>query len=107
MARLSQVSNRYIAIPELLAPGLKERVDGRTADALVFTAPNGGYLRNRNWQHRSGFDEAAKSLGLVVTPLDLRRRFGSLARATGAELRWIQKAMGHELPRAALEGCRR
>ena len=27
---------------------------------------------------------------------DLRRTFGSLARAAGADLRWAQKAMGHE-----------
>jgi integrase len=34
--------------------------------------------------------------GLVdVTPHDLRRTFGSLARAAGADLRYIQKAMGH------------
>ena len=36
-------------------------------------------------------------LGLTdVTPHDLRRTFGSLARSAGADLRWIQKAMGHE-----------
>ena len=56
----------------------------------------GGYLRNRNWRQRSGFDQAANELGLVVTPHDLRRTFGTLARAAGADLRWIQKAMGHE-----------
>src|SRR6185436_2200659 len=27
-------------------------------DALVFSAPNGGYLRNRSWRTRSGFDDA-------------------------------------------------
>lgn len=37
-----------------------------------------------------------QELGLDVTPHDLRRTFGSLARAAGADLRWIQKAMGHE-----------
>ncbi|WP_091759281.1 tyrosine-type recombinase/integrase [Pedococcus cremeus] len=31
-----------------------------------------------------------------MTPRDLRRTFGSLARAAGADLRWIQRAMGHE-----------
>lgn len=30
-----------------------------------------------------------------MTPHDLRRTFGSLARSAGADLRWIQKAMGH------------
>lgn len=30
-----------------------------------------------------------------MTPHDLRRTFGSLARAAGADLRFIQRAMGH------------
>jgi len=92
----SRASNRHVAIPGLLVPVLSARVDGRPADALVFTAPNGGYLRNRNWRQRSGFDQAVKDLRLDITPHDLRRTFGSLARAAGADLRWIQKAMGHE-----------
>lgn len=75
---------------------LTERVEDKAPDALVFPAPNGGYLRNRNWRQRSGFDDAVAALGLQVTPHDLRRTFGSLARAAGADLRWIQKAMGHE-----------
>jgi integrase len=62
----------------------------------VFSAPNGGYLRNRNWRTRCGFDEAVKALGQGVTPHALRPTFGSLARAAGADLRWVQKAMGHE-----------
>lgn len=71
-------------------------MEGKRADALVFPAPAGGYLRNRNWRQRSGFDQAVAELGLTVTPHDLRRTFGSLARAAGADMRWIQKAMGHE-----------
>lgn len=31
-----------------------------------------------------------------VTPHDLGSTFGSLARSADADLRWIQKAMGHE-----------
>ena len=30
-----------------------------------------------------------------LTPHDLRRTFGSLARLAGADLKYIQKAMGH------------
>jgi integrase len=92
----SSASNRYIAIPALLLPMLCERIDGKSQDELVFPAPNGGYLRNRNWRLRSGFDVAVCELDLDVTPHDLRRTFGSLARAAGADLRWVQKAMGHE-----------
>ncbi|MGL5930183.1 MAG: tyrosine-type recombinase/integrase [Dermatophilaceae bacterium] len=49
-----------------------------------------------NWRRCSGFDTAVRSTGLDATPHDLRRTFGSLARMAGADLRFIQKAMGHE-----------
>ena len=78
-------------------PVLRHRVVGRGPDELVFAAPDGGHLRNGNWRSRSGWARVTKELGLAdVTPHDLRRTFGSLARAAGADLRWIQRAMGHE-----------
>ncbi len=93
----SRASHRSVAVPASLRPMLSGRVEGRSPDALVFPAPDGGYLRNGNWRHRSGWSDAVASLGLVgITPHDLRRTFGSLARSAGADLRWIQKAMGHE-----------
>lgn len=93
----SRASHRSIAVPASLRPMLTERTVGKPADALVFPAPDGGYLRNGNWRHRSGWSDAVADLGLTgVTPHDLRRTFGSLARSAGADLRWIQKAMGHE-----------
>lgn len=93
----SRASRRHVAIPALLEPALRARTAGKPHDALVFSAPDGGYLRNGNWRYRSGWYTATKELGLEgVTPHDLRRTFGSLARAAGADLRWIQRAMGHE-----------
>jgi integrase len=93
----SVASRRSVAIPALLEPVLVARVYGKSHDELVFTAPDGGYLRNGNWRSRSGWDRATRELGLGgVTPHDLRRTFGSLARSAGADLRWIQRAMGHE-----------
>jgi len=63
----------------------------------VFPAPGGGYLRVGNWRRRTKWTEVTADLGLAgITPHDLRRTFGSLARAAGADLRFIQKAMGHE-----------
>lgn len=76
----SQASNRHIAIPALLLDRLASRVEGKTADQLVFPAPGGGYLRNGNWRKRSGFNDTAAALGLVVTPHDLRRTL----RVTGS-----------------------
>lgn len=76
---------------------LDRRTTGRHREELVFPSPVGAYLRNGNWRRRSGFNEGVKTLGLDgTTPHDLRRTFGSLARAAGADLRYIQKAMGHE-----------
>lgn len=93
----SRASRRSVGIPASLRPTLEERTAGRPSDALVFAAPDGGYLRNGNWRRRSGWAQAVEDLGLDgITPHDLRRTFGSLARSAGADLRWIQRAMGHE-----------
>ena len=93
----SRASRRHVAIPGLLEPVLRARIAGGQPDDLVFSAPDGGYLRNGNWRSRSGWSRVTAELGLAgVTPHDLRRTFGSLARSAGADLRWIQRAMGHE-----------
>lgn len=93
----SRASARAVAVPASLRSVLAARVADKGPGDLVFTAPDGGYLRNGNWRARSGWAEATADLGLDgVTPHDLRRTFGSLARSAGADLRWIQKAMGHE-----------
>lgn len=84
-------------MPAPLEPVLQDRVVGRGPDDLVFPAPAGGHLRNVKWRSRSGWVRVTKELGLAdVTPHDLRSTFGSLARSAGADLRWIQRAMGHE-----------
>lgn len=92
----SRAGHRYVPIPARIVPLLEARMTGKPANGLVFCSPQGDFIRSRNWRRRSGFDSAAASLGLVVTPHDLRRTFGSLARMAGADLRFIQKAMGHE-----------
>ena len=92
----SKASNRYVGIPSRIAQLLADRLEGKESRDLVFPSPEGTYMRSRNWRRRSGFDSARESLGLdQVTPHDLRRTFGSLACMAGADLRFIQKAMGH------------
>ncbi|MGL4178588.1 MAG: tyrosine-type recombinase/integrase [Dermatophilaceae bacterium] len=92
----SRAGHRHVPVPARIAPYLQARIDGQRPDALVFPSPDGDYLRVRNWRRRAGFDEALKRCGFRATPHDLRRTFGSLARMAGADLRFIQKAMGHE-----------
>ena len=79
----------------MVADLLEQRIHGKQLEDLVFPSPEGSHLRVRNWRRRSGFDSARDELGIVATPHDLRRTFGSLARMAGADLRFIQKAMGH------------
>jgi integrase len=87
---------RQVAIPRTVATVLAARVEGRSPDDLVFTTPRGQPLRNLNWRRDVRWNQVCVKLGLDgLTPHDLRRTFGSLARLAGADLKYIQKAMGH------------
>jgi integrase len=87
---------RQVAIPRTVARVLAARIEGRPADDLVFTTPRGQPLRNLNWRRDVRWNQVCEELGLDgLTPHDLRRSFGSLARLAGADLKYIQKAMGH------------
>lgn len=60
---------------------LATRTADNSPEALVFPEPDGGYLRNGKWWHRSGWAVEVSHLGLTgVTPHDLRRSFDDLAR---------------------------
>ncbi|MEV4493289.1 tyrosine-type recombinase/integrase [Micromonospora coxensis] len=66
-----------------------------TDQALGSTAPNGGPLRNTNFRSR-GFTPAAASVGLAgLTPHDLRHTAASLAVAAGANVKAVQRMLGH------------
>ena len=87
---------REVAIPRAVSDMLVRRTEGRRPDDLAFTTPGGTPLRNLNWRRDVHWNQICKELGLAgVTPHDLRRTFGSLARLAGADLRYIQKALGH------------
>ena len=87
---------RQVAIPRTVARVLEARVEDRPPNNLVFTTPRGQPLRNLNWRRDVRWNQVCADLGLDgLTPHDLRRTFGSLARLAGADLKYIQKAMGH------------
>ncbi len=86
---------RSVGIPLLLCDGLVARVQNQPDDAFVFPAPRGGVLRLRNWR-RDVFDPAARTAGLDgLTPHDLRRTAASLAIAAGANVKAVQRMLGH------------
>jgi integrase len=70
-------------------------VAGPGSDELVFRSPKDGQLRNSNFRDRF-FDEAVVVCGLDgLTPHDLRHTAASLAVAAGANVKAVQRMLGH------------
>jgi integrase len=87
--------HRAVPLPRFLAADLAEHVAHLSPDDLVFSAPKGGYLRNTNFRRRI-FNAATESVGLAgFTPHELRHTAASLAVAAGANVKAIQRMLGH------------
>lgn len=85
---------RSVPFPRFLVDPLSEQITGRS-DELVFTSPEGGVLRDNNFRRRA-FDRAAESVDLRgLTPHELRHTAASLAVAEGANVKAIQRMLGH------------
>jgi len=64
-------------------------------DAIVFESPEGGYLRFDNFRNRF-WSPAIKDAGLTpLRPHDLRHTCASLAIAAGADIKVLQRMLGH------------
>ena len=86
---------RSVPVPHTLVQRLKPIVGSFAPDDLVFTAPEGGVLRLRNWRRRT-FDPARDQAGLgSLTPHDLRHTAASLVIASGANVKAVQRMLGH------------
>lgn len=92
----TKASKRTVPIPARAAAALKARIDGRPLDAPALASPEGAMLRANNWRRHTHWDKALEKLGLApLTIHDLRHTYASLARSGGADLKWVQKTMGH------------
>ena len=71
-------------------------MEGRGRDDLLFTSPNGAALRLANWRQRV-FDKAVTTAGLEgLTPHGLRHAAASLAVSSGANVKAVQRMLGHK-----------
>jgi integrase len=87
--------SRSVPLPRFLADELAVNLSGQPADALVFTGPAGGPLRNRN-ARRDWFDADAEQAGAAgLTPHELRHTAASLAVSAGANVKAAQRIPGH------------
>jgi integrase len=86
---------RSVPVPGFLVDQLAELTHDKAADDLVFTTWRGKPLRNLNWR-RDVFDRAAADAGLVgITPKSLRDAAASLGVSAGANVKAVQRMLGH------------
>jgi integrase len=94
----SAAGRRSVALPRLVAAQLDShlRTYAKPAtDAIVFESPEGGYLRFDNFRNRF-WSPAVKDAGLApLRPHDLRHTCASLAIAAGADIKVLQRMLGH------------
>lgn len=86
---------RSVPIPDFLAQELAALCKGKKRDDLVFPGPDGGFMQ-RPKAERGWFDGARSRAGLErLTPHDLRHTAASLAVQAGANVKSLQKMLGH------------
>ena len=86
---------RTVPLPRFLTDMLDADLAGRGPEAPAFPAPGGGLLRLGNFRRRS-FNPAVRTLGLGgLTPHDLRHSAASLAVSAGANVKIVQRMLGH------------
>jgi integrase len=86
---------RSVPIPKFLVDELDALKAGKGPKDLLFTGDRGGVLRNGNFR-RDVFDHAARAAGLDgLTPHELRHTAASLAVSAGANVKAVQRMLGH------------
>jgi integrase len=86
---------RSVPVGRSLVDALALATAGKGPDDFVFSAPRGGALMLQNFR-RSVFDPAVRAAGLEdVTPHDLRHTAASLAVSAGANVKAVQRLLGH------------
>jgi integrase len=85
-----------VPIPERPVPRLKARLDSRPLGAPAIASPRGSRLGLENSKRSVNWKAASAKIGREKMRVhDLRRTYASLSRRAGADLRLLQKAMGH------------
>lgn len=89
---------RTVAIPKFLIKPLKEQIKGQPETAYVFRAIRGGHINDHNWR-RKVWHKAVELAGLNdvqgLTPHSLRHSYAAIAIKAGADVKILQRQMGH------------
>ena len=86
---------RQVPLPAFLCEPLGRLMEAKARDALLFTTTTGSPLDRGNWSQRV-LDAACREAGIDrITPHDLRHTAASLAVASGANVKGVQRMLGH------------
>ena len=89
---------RTVAIPKFLVKPLREQIKGQPETAYVFRAVKGGHVNDHNWR-RKVWHPAVEAAGLKdvegLTPHSLRHSYAAIAIKAGADVKILQRQMGH------------
>jgi len=92
----SAAGRRSIPIPKRLLGILASRVSDRPPGAPAITSPTGALLGLENWKRSTKWRVAITEINRPKMRVhDLRHTYASLARRAGADIRLLQKTMGH------------
>lgn len=89
---------RTVAIPKFLVKPLRELMKGQPETAYVFRAIKGGHINDHNWRRRIWHKavERAKLQDVEgLTPHSLRHSYAAIAIKAGADVKILQRQMGH------------
>lgn len=90
---------RSVPFPALLDEAIRDACRDKLPDALLFPASDGQHLKRTRTDARSGgwFAGAVRRSGVPhLTPHDLRHTAASLAVAAGANVKAVQRMLGHK-----------
>ena len=86
---------RWVPIPAFLIAELAQHVANLEPGDLIFRNGGGGVLDNSNFR-RNVFDPAVRAAGLTpLTPHNLRDTAACLAVSAGANVKVLQRLLGH------------
>ncbi|MGP9838034.1 site-specific integrase [Arthrobacter sp. 179] len=89
---------RSVPFPRFLADGLAAECAGRHREDLVFPGPDGSYLKTAR-VHDDNFSWFASAVRKAdvprITPHDLRHTAASFAVSAGANVKAVQRILGH------------
>jgi integrase len=95
-------TTRAVPIPESLAHELSTLLEGRRPEALAFPSHKGGYLTGTEF--RWVFDPAVRATGVDgLVPHGLRHTAASLAISAGANIKVVQRMLGHKTATLTLD----